>query len=162
MGSTMTDSGQVPRYLLAIPRILVGYHFLTVGWAKVSPAFLTGERLARQLSEGVAADPVGIHRAFIKGLVIPNAHFFSYLVAYGEVAIGLSLLAGCLVRVSSSFGAFHNLNIYLTVAYAGGGVQLALNRLYIALHVVFVMAAAGRSLGLDGWLKKRFPKAWWF
>ena len=158
----MAYSRQIPLYLLAIPRILVGYHFLTVGWPKVTPAFLTGERLARQLAETVAADPIGIHRAFIESVVIPHVVFFSHLVAYGELAIGLSLVTGCLVRIASSFGAFHNLNIYLTIAYAGGGAQLALNRLYIFLHLVFVVAAAGRSLGLDGLLRKRFPKEWWF
>ncbi|MBI3940795.1 MAG: DoxX family protein [Acidobacteria bacterium] len=156
----MADSKQIPLRFLAILRILVGYHFLTVGWPKLTPQFLSGERLARQFSD-IAADPVGIHRVFITDVVVPNAVFFSYLVAYGEVLIGLSLLTGCLVRISSSFGAFHNLNIYLAVTYQGGGAQLAINRLYVILHLIFVVTAAGRSLGLDGWLKKRFPRAWW-
>jgi len=146
---------------LAIVRITVGYHFLSVGAGKLFGNFLAGDSLLRTLS-GVAGDPIPIHQDFILNVVIPHNVFFSYLVCYGEVLIGLSLLTGCLVRVASSFGAFHNLNIYLAIAYPAGGSQLALNRLYIVLLLIFVITAAGRSLGLDGWLKKRFPKAWWF
>jgi thiosulfate dehydrogenase [quinone] large subunit len=143
---------------LAIVRILVGYHFLEVGWPKVARGFYRGDSLPRQLADA-AADPFGWHRDFILNVVVPHPVFFSHLVAFGEVAIGLSLLTGCLVRVASLFGAFHNFNIWLAVAIpSGNGVQIRLNRLYIFLHLLFVVAAAGRSLGVDGWLKKKFPR----
>lgn len=146
---------------LAIVRILVGYHFLEVGWPKVSRGFYTGESLPERLA-GAVNDPLGWHRAFIENVVIPHPVFFSSLVAFGEVAIGLSLLTGCLVRVASCFGAFHNFNILFAVAIPEGGVPIRLNRLFIFLHLLFVIAAAGRSLGLDGWLKKKFPRCWLF
>ena len=147
---------------LAIARILVGYHFLDVGWRKVSRGFSLGESLPRQLA-GAVNDPIGWHQDFILNVVIPNPVFFGNLVAFGELAIGIALLTGCLVRVASVFGAFHNFNILFAVAIPeGSGSQVALNRLYIFLHVVFVMASAGRSLGLDGWLKKKFPRWWLF
>ena len=147
---------------LAIVRILVGYHFLEVGWPKVARGFYTGESLPGQLADATL-DPLIWHRAFIFDVVVPNPVLFSYLVAFGEVAIGLSLLTGCLVRVASLFGAFHNFNILFAIAIpSGNGVQIRLNRLYIFLHLIFVFAAAGRSLGLDGWLKKKFPQCWLF
>ena len=147
---------------LALVRILVGYHFLEVGWPKVTRGFYRGDSLPRQL-ESAVNDPLGWHREFILDVVVPNPVFFSYLVAFGEVAIGLSLVTGCLVRPAALFGAFHNFNILFAVAIPGGnGVQIRLNRLYIFLHLIFVMAAAGRSLGLDGWLKKKFPRSWLF
>jgi thiosulfate dehydrogenase [quinone] large subunit len=146
-----------PTYLgyLALARIVVGYHFTTVGWGKVRRGF-DAENLLRFLDH-TENDPVGWHRAFIEGFVIPNADWFSQLVAYGELAIGLALLTGCLVRVASIFGALENLNIYLAVADTGA--DFALHRLYVLLHVIFVLTAAGRSLGLDYWLHRRFPRA---
>lgn len=150
-----------PRYYLAFLRIMVGYHFLAVGWPKLTGAFLGSEQLAGRLAN-IAADPVGLHRAFITEVVVPNAVLFSYVVALGEVAIGLSFVSGCLVRVSGLFASFHNLNIYLAIAYANGGAQLHLNRLYVVLHLVFVLTAAGRVLGVDGWLKRRYPDTWVF
>src|SRR5579862_5774668 len=106
---------------LALVRILVGVQFFIVAWPKVTGGrFLGngGQALARQLLSGAAKDSLAWHRAFIEGFVIPHANFFSYLVAFGELAIGLSLIFGCLVRVSSIFGAFNNANIYLAVGIA--------------------------------------------
>ena len=145
---------------LAIPRILVGYHFLNSGWPKAfGGRFLGGSGLAAQLLAGAPEDPIALHREFILGFVVPHAHFFSYLVAFGEVAIGISLVLGCLVRISSAFGAFHNLNIYLAMAIPGGGASVGLNRIFIALHLVFVAASAGRALGLDAILHRWFPRS---
>ena len=147
---------------LAIVRILVGYHFLEVGWPKVARGFYAGESLPGQLADA-ALDPLGWHREFIVNIVIPNPELFAHLVAFGEVAIGLSLVTGCLVRVACLFGAFHNFNILFAIAIpSGNGVQIRLNRLYIFLHLLFVIAAAGRSLGVDGWLRRRFPRCWLF
>jgi thiosulfate dehydrogenase [quinone] large subunit len=142
---------------LAILRIAVGYHFLTAALPKVTEKFLMGHMLAEELAKTALKDPFAWHRAFILGFVVPHAHSFSYLVAFGELAIGISLLLGCLVRISALFGAFHNLNILLSIAIANGGPQLGINRIFIFLQLIFVLSSAGRSLGLDGLLKKRFP-----
>ena len=147
---------------VAILRIMVGYHFLVVGLGKLSGNFLSGESLPRILSD-VGKDPISWHRDFILGVVVPNADVFSYLVCFGELAIGISLLSGCLVRISSLFGAFHNLNIYLAIAVpSGSSSQVGLNRVYVVLHLVFVAVSAGRALGIDGYLKKKFPRSWLF
>jgi thiosulfate dehydrogenase (quinone) large subunit len=144
---------------LAIPRIFVGYHFISVAIPKLTRGFTNGQDLPAELLKSVAKDPIGLHRAFIQGLVIPHAGFFSYLVPYGELAIGISLVVGCLVRVSSSFGAFHNLNILLAIAIPNGGAQVAVNAVFIASHIAFVLSSAGLVLGLDALLKKWFPRS---
>ena len=140
----------------AVPRILVGYQFLRAASGKLNQAFLSGQRLPGQF-ERIAADPIALHRAFIEGIVLQHPLLFSYLVAFGELAIGIALVTGCLVRVASSFGAFHNLNIYLAVGIPLGGAQMNLNRLFVFLHLIFVILSAGRPLGLDGLLHKKFP-----
>jgi uncharacterized membrane protein YphA (DoxX/SURF4 family) len=157
----MPAAQNIPLYYIAILRIAVGYHFLQTSLGKLNPDFYTGNRLVAQLAN-VAADPIGFHRAFITDVVIPNKVLFAYLVSWGEFLIGLSLIAGCLVRVSAAFAWFHNLNIYLAIGIPNGGAQLAINRLYLVVHLILIATAAGRSLGLDGWLHKRFPKQRWF
>jgi thiosulfate dehydrogenase (quinone) large subunit len=144
---------------LALVRFAVGYHFLGVAIPKLSSGFLNGKVLANQLAAGIGKDPFAWHRAFIQGQVLPHAHLFNYLTTFGELAIGLSLVTGCLVRVASFFGAFYQANILLSVGFAAGGALFALNRLYILLHVIFVLASAGRAWGLDCLLKKGFPKS---
>lgn len=144
---------------LALIRFAVGYHFLGVAIPKLSSGFLNSKVLANQLAAGIGKDPLAWHRAFIQAQVLPHAHFFNYLTTFGELAIGLSLVTGCLVRVASSFGAFYQANIFLSIAFGAGGALFALNRLYILLHVIFVLASAGRAWGLDCLLKKGFPKS---
>jgi thiosulfate dehydrogenase [quinone] large subunit len=163
-GGSIVSNFKQPTFLgyLALLRILVGVLFLLVAWPKVSGRFLGGEVLPRQLLNGIQKDPLAWHRAFIEGFVIPHGHLFSYLSAFGEISIGLSLLVGCLVRISSLFGALYNFNIIFSVAYAAGGGTVNYNRVLILLHLIFVSASAGRSLGVDGLLKRRFPHAWLF
>jgi uncharacterized membrane protein YphA (DoxX/SURF4 family) len=147
---------------LALVRILVGVQFFMVGWPKLTGGrFLSrnGEGLAEELLRGAPRDYLAWHREFITGFVVPHAHFFSYLVAIGEVLIALSLVTGCLVRISSLFGAFHNANIYFSVGFAAGNAVLDYDRLLVLLHLVFVAASAGRVFGIDGHLKKRFPRS---
>lgn len=163
----MGDTFQQKTWLgyLAVVRIVVGIQFLMVGWPKVAGGrFLSGngQAFADQMLRTAPKDPLAWHRAFIMGFVVPHAHFFSYLVAFGEVAIAISLITGCLVRVSSLFGAFHNANIYFAVAVASGSATMMWGQLLVLLHIVFVCSSAGRVLGLDGLLKKRYPRSWLF
>jgi uncharacterized membrane protein YphA (DoxX/SURF4 family) len=144
---------------IALVRILLGFHFLGTGFDKLFGNFLSGRTLLSDMMRGASKDPLPWHRDFIMGVVIPHVHFFSYLVTFGELAIGASLLLGCLVRISSSFGAFHNTNILLAIAWGGPGSVLGINRTFILLHLVFVFTSAGRALGLDGLLHKWFPRS---
>jgi thiosulfate dehydrogenase [quinone] large subunit len=146
---------------LAIPRVMAGLFFLQFGLQKLTPAFLSGQQLVRQLSRA-SGDPLSWHRHFILGTVAPHAHQFAYLVAFGEIALGVSLILGLLVRLSSIFGMFHNLNIYFAIALPNRGPQVGLNRIYIAMELVFLLASAGRALGIDAILKRRFPASWLF
>jgi thiosulfate dehydrogenase [quinone] large subunit len=158
---SFADNFKQPTYLgyIALVRIFVGYQFLIAGYAKLAHGFLQGLQLNSQLVKSAPGDPFAWHRALILGFVVPHAAFFSYLVAFGETAIGLSLLFGCLVRISSFFGAFHNANILFSIAMAAGGSTITINRTFILLHLVFIAASAGRSLGIDGLLKSRFPRS---
>ena len=142
---------------VAILRILLGFHFLGTGFEKLFGKFLTGKPLITDLMRGAPKDPFAWHRGFILGFVVPHLHFFSYLVTFGEIAIGTSLLLGCLVRISSSFGTFHNLNILLAIGWGGPSSVMGINRTFIFLHLVFVLSSAGRVLGVDGYLHRRFP-----
>jgi thiosulfate dehydrogenase [quinone] large subunit len=143
---------------IALVRILVGYHFLGTGFDKFFGNFLSGRSLLNDLTRGAPKDPFAWHHAFITGFVIPHVHFFSYLVTFGEIAIGISLFAGCLVRVSSSFGAIHNMNIWLAIGWGGPGSVIGINRTFVLLHLIFVFSSAGRALGIDGFLHRKFPR----
>lgn len=57
----------------------------------------------------------------LRGFVLPHATVFAYLVAYGELAIGLALTLGIAVRLASAFGLLFMLTLILSSDYPGAG-----------------------------------------
>jgi thiosulfate dehydrogenase (quinone) large subunit len=128
-----------------IIRIYVGYEWLIAGWGKLTnPAgvwvgekagaavtgFLTG---ALQKADGVHPDVQGYSAWFFREVALPNAAFFSYLVTFGEIAVGIALILGLFTGIAAFFGAFMNAS-YL---FAG---TVSTNPLLLILAMLLVLA----------------------
>ncbi len=55
----------------------------------------------------------------LKDFVLPHAKFCAFLVAYGELAIGLALVLGVLVRTASVFGLAYMMALLFSSNYPG-------------------------------------------
>ena len=55
----------------------------------------------------------------LRGFVLPHATPIAFLVAYGELAIGLALILGVLVRPASIFGLLFMLTLLFSSDYPG-------------------------------------------
>jgi thiosulfate dehydrogenase [quinone] large subunit len=55
----------------------------------------------------------------LKSFVLPNSKLIAFLVAYGEMAIGIALVLGLLVRVASVCGVIYMLALLLSANYPG-------------------------------------------
>ena len=53
----------------------------------------------------------------LKSFVLPHATAIAYLVAYGELAIGVALVSGVLVRTASAFGLIYMLTLLFSANY---------------------------------------------
>ena len=86
--------------------------------------------------------------------MIPNAGVFAYLVAFGEMLVGLGLIFGCLTGVAALFGLFINVNFLLS------GVTDP--NLVIAVETLLLMLAWRVSgyYGVDRWLLPRLGTPW--
>jgi thiosulfate dehydrogenase [quinone] large subunit len=84
----------------------------------------------------------------------------TWMVEYGHLLIGLSLLTGLMVRLSASFG------VLLMVTYWFAHMDWPFiensNNLIVDYHLVYagvliylVVNNAGHVLGLDGWIKNK-------
>jgi thiosulfate dehydrogenase [quinone] large subunit len=87
------------------------------------------------------------------------APFVTFLVAYGHLLIGLSLLFGLMTRVSAAFGAALML-VYWT-AHMDFPYVTDTNNFLLDSHVVYagvliylIVKHAGHVWGLDGWVEK--------
>lgn len=87
--------------------------------------------------------------------VLPHATGIAFLVAYGELAIGVALVLGVFVRTASAFGFLYMLALLFSSNYPGPHVPLwqyfgaSLEHSVLALcFLVFLVGRADRRLSL--------------
>lgn len=140
-------------WLWLLVRVYLGWEWLVPGWSKVNnPAWVGAEAGtaiktfllgALKKTAGNHPDVSGWYGYFITNVAIPNATLFSYLVAFGEVAVGLALILGAFVGVAAFFGAFMNLNYPFA-----GTVSISPFMLLLGLFLILAWRNAG-WWGLD-------------
>jgi uncharacterized membrane protein YphA (DoxX/SURF4 family) len=88
----------------------------------------------------------------LQKFVLPHAHPIALLVAYGELAIGISLVLGIAVRFASAFGVVYMLALLFSANYPGPDAVFwqyfgaALEHLVLALcFVAFLVGAPERA-----------------
>jgi thiosulfate dehydrogenase [quinone] large subunit len=96
----------------------------------------------------------GWYANFLHDFVLPNVGLFSFLVTWGEVAVGLGILVGALTGIAAGFGVLMNLNYLLS-----GTVSINPILGMFGLFLVFAWRAAGQ-IGLDRWLLPAIGLPW--
>ncbi|HHY72001.1 MAG TPA: DoxX family protein [Bacillus bacterium] len=98
-----------------IIRIWLGIQWIQAGWHKVADGFD-----ASGFIKGAIAGASGDHPAvqawyasFLEHVALPNSGLFSFLVAWGEVLVGVGLIVGVATIPALLAGAFMNLNFLL-------------------------------------------------
>lgn len=144
-------------WIWLIIRVYVGYQWLEAGWEKLHSDAWTGDKAGSALQGFIKgalakADPTASHQDvagwyanFLKDMVLPHAQVFSYIVAYGEILVGLGLIFGLLTGIAAFFGGVMN------VSYLFAGT-LSTNPILFVLATWLVLAwkVAG-WYGLDRW-----------
>jgi len=110
---------------LAVLRIAIGVLFLIFAQYKVFGTQFTLHGgfqfwINRFLEDG--AYP--FMKPILKNFVLPHAAPLAFFVAYGELAIGISLVTGILVRASSAFGLIFMLGLLFSSNYPGSQAPL--------------------------------------
>jgi len=155
---------------LAALRIAVGVLFVIFGESKVFNNWFTSEggfqvAINAMLQHG-ATYPFMV--GALKNLVLPNAHFLAYLVAYSELAIGLSLVSGILVRTASVGSALYMALLICSASYPGEHVAFwryfgsALEHLVLLLcFVTFAVSDSAEKWSIPSsrwWLSRTTPQ----
>jgi len=154
--STLDEFGSkksVHFWPITLLRVYTGVFFLYYGFGKVrNPDFANG--LAGFVS-GRLENSAAFIKPFLESVVLPNNGVFAFLVAWGELAIGLALILGLATRWASVAGA---LMVGAFWATKGQGFLDAQNHDVIWFMIFIVLAAvhAGRVHSLDERLADRF------
>ena len=147
-------------------RIWLGYQWISAGWGKFTGGGWVGSTAGIGITgflKAAVAKAGGDHPAvqswyadFINNIALPNAKVFSYLVATGEILVGISLILGVFTVVGLIAGAFMNLNYLLA------GTTSTNPNMYTVAFILLLVGANAYSIGLDHFilpiLKKTFCK----
>ena len=148
---------------LAGLRIAVGCLFLVFAQYKALGTQFTLGGLFQKWINGFLQD--GATYPFmvpvLRNFVLPHARLIAFLVAYGELAIGLSLVLGILVRAASAFGLLYMLTLLFSSNYPGAQVAIwryfgaSLNHSVLALcFLAFLIGHSDEALSLRRYIFK--------
>jgi uncharacterized membrane protein YphA (DoxX/SURF4 family) len=104
-------------WLWLVVRVYVGYDFLVAGWHKfTTPAWMdgSGQGILGFWKGALGTTPSGApivtfdwYRSFLQYLVDTNSGgWFSYLIVFGELAVGAGLILGAFVGLAAA-GGYH-------------------------------------------------------
>jgi thiosulfate dehydrogenase [quinone] large subunit len=145
--------------LWTVLRVYLGYQWLTSGWGKVfgaGSAAWVGSGAGTAVSgflNGALAKTGGAHPDvqpwyawFISNIALPNAKIFSYMVAWGELLVGIALILGFL----TTFALLASLLMNFNYMFAG---TVSSNPLFILEAIILLWAGrAAYYWGIDRFL----------
>lgn len=157
-------------------RLFLGFAWLDAGWHKLSPTDANGVQhlfagtgwldggssLLGYWNNAVAIPDQGRppisydwFRDFLNLLINNNAQgWFSYLVVFGEIAVGLGLIFGFLTGIAAFFGALMNASYLLAGSTSSNPVLFT-----FAIGLMLAWKVAG-YYGFDRWLLPRLGTPW--
>lgn len=159
---------RAPECWLVVLRIAIGAWFGKALFTKLSVTLLWGflpvptasprwiHLLPILLGKYAEGNPVEFFKSFLVNTAIPHGALFAQLTAFGEAAVGLGLVLGCLTPLASGIGLFLVLNYCLAVQWQGSAQQGFHYVLAVSL-IVLLATRAGRRWGVDGWVRRRHP-----
>jgi thiosulfate dehydrogenase [quinone] large subunit len=146
-------------------RLFLGFSWLISGWGKATgEGWLDGgsalasywER-AVSIPEAPARPPISYdwYRDFLTFLLDGNHEgWFSFIVVFGELAIGLGLILGALTGIAAFFGALMNMSFLLAGSASTNPVLFT-----AAIGLMLAWRVAG-WYGLDRWLLPMLGTPW--
>ena len=98
------------------------------------------------------------HRIFVKDLLLSHLYLFGPVVFLAELTFAVSMILGFAVRVVSVLAIAFVLQLWLGIYLPGDPAEWSWSYMFLAmLMFLFSLYAAGRSLGVDAWLRRHVP-----
>jgi thiosulfate dehydrogenase [quinone] large subunit len=165
-------------WLWLIVRLYVAYEWFTAGWDKLTGTSINITSFGKStgaawvfnssagaamkgFAQGAVAKAAGDHPAvqdwyasFLKTFVIPHPAIWAYLITFGELAVGLGLVVGCLTGIAAFFGLVMNFN-YLLAGTVSTNPILG----FLAVLLILAWRVAG-YYGIDRYLLPLLGTPW--
>jgi thiosulfate dehydrogenase [quinone] large subunit len=151
-------------WIWLILRLYLGWTWLQAGWEKLHSDVWVGAKAGTALTGFVTnaltktgsahPDVQDWYGGFLQNIVLPNAAFWSNLVAWSEFLVGVALILGLFTGIAAFFGSFMNVNYLLA-----GAVSINPILFVIATWLVLAWKTAG-WWGLDRWVLSALGTPW--
>jgi thiosulfate dehydrogenase [quinone] large subunit len=148
--------GILARAALVLLRVYLGVVFLISAVPKLRGDFPTD--LTAFLEQRAMEQSHPFYREFLQAVVLPNTQLFAALVTWGELLVGVFLILGLMTRLSATVALLLTLN-YMFAKGAWPGTPSSNDAAFAAISLALVIGAAGRTLGLDSMLARRWPRS---
>lgn len=113
-----SQAKNISKWILLPLRLFLGVTFIYAGIQKLTdPQFFSPSAhgyIGKQIEGFANGSPL---HSFLLNVALPHASFFGYLVAYGEIAIGLGTLVAFLLRPAAFFGMLISLMFFLSATW---------------------------------------------
>jgi thiosulfate dehydrogenase [quinone] large subunit len=143
---------------MVILRISLGILFLRAAYPKLSAGSHWPDMMLGFLSHQ-RESAFAFYWPFIENVIIPHKAIFGYLASIGELGIGLALITGTPTRLAAFLGVAMVLN-YMWAKGQVFWVPTSHDTLFILVLFTIGAAGAGRVLGIDYFLAKKYPRSW--
>jgi len=151
-------------WIWLILRLYLGWQWVNAGWGKVTNSVWVGSQAGTAIDgfvKGALSQTTGDHpnvqgwyAAFLQNVVVPYPVFWSYLVSFGELLVGIALILGLFTGIAAFFGTFMNFNYLLAGAVSTNPILFA-----IGTFLVLAWKTAG-WWGLDRWVLPKLGTPW--
>jgi hypothetical protein len=95
------------------------------------------------------------HRELVADVYLPYLQIFNPVIFLAELTFAVSLILGLGVRLVGALGIVFVLHLWLGIYRPGSPAEWPWSYIFLAIVMFFFsLHAAGRSLGLDAWLRR--------
>ena len=98
---------------------------------------------------------------FLLAVVAPNAVQFGWMVAVGEVLIGIATLTGFLFRLAALAGLILNFTFFLSATWNAFPFYFGSDIVFVMCWLTLLLAGPHAYLSIDGALARRFHSLSW-
>lgn len=148
--------GILARSALVLLRLYLGAVFLLAALPKLQR---DSSREFMGFLEQVALERGhAFYQGFVQQVLLPVAPTLAVLVTWGEIVVGVALLMGLLTRFSAAMASLLAVN-YMFAKGAWFWTPGSSDAAYVAIGLAILIGAAGRTLGLDALLARRWPRS---
>jgi thiosulfate dehydrogenase [quinone] large subunit len=98
---------------------------------------------------------------FLIGVVAPNAVSFGYMVAIGELLIGIAALVGFLFRPASLAGLLLNFTFFLSATWNAFPFYFGSDIVFVMCWLILLLTGPQPGLSIDGVIASRFNSLRW-